>query len=69
MAAELLTNFLHREVNIDTLVFVHPAVFDGQAHAVKHHAIEQFGIGGYIFEMRLRHQDLRDTEERILFCL
>ncbi len=54
---------------VRTVFVIHPAVFQRQAHAVKHKAVKQFCTVGHFFEGGGSYEQLRYAVKAELFCL
>ena len=54
------------EVDVDALIAVHPAVFDGQPHAVQQEAVEDLCLNGNTLITGVCQQGLGDAVETVL---
>ena len=57
------------EIDVDPPLLVHPAVLDGQAHAVQQEAVQNLGLNGNALEAGIGEQGLGDAVEAVLFRL
>ena len=55
------------EVDVDALIAVHPAVFDGQPHAVQQEAVEDLCLNGNALIPGICQQGLGDAVKAVLF--
>ena len=57
---------LLREIDVDVLITVHPAVFDGQAHTVQQEAVKDLGLDGNAFITGVGEQGFGDAVKAVL---
>ena len=63
LAVKDFHRFFYGIVDVDVAFFVQPAVFNGQAHAVEHSAIEELCVGGDGSQPLIGRQQLWDAVE------
>ena len=68
-AKQRLLYLVQRIVYINTPLLIVPAVFHGQAHAVKQEAIQQLGVRGQVFEIATGHKLPGDAVKGKLLAL
>ena len=66
-AAHKVHGVLLGEINVNAPVAVHPAVFDGQPHAVQQEAVEDLGLNGNALIPGVGQQGLGDSVKAVLF--
>ena len=69
LAVEDFHRLFYGIVDVDVAFLVEPAVFNGQAHAVEHSAVEELCVGGDGSQPLVSGQQLWDTVERKLVGL
>lgn len=63
LTVEDFHRFFYGVVDVDVAFLVEPAVFNGQAHAIEHRAVEELGVGGDGSQPLVGRQQLRDAVE------